>query len=480
VSQLLSASARGSSIADVALGFLKFSLKDELTASLPLEPYGVYFERAIKKDGKVVSQPLTAFLLQALGPTQQDELISWLRKTSSFHGPEEDGILQYLLYISPKSSSSEKARALEGIFRVAQSGGGFVSGFVAARRHAKDPAFASIGIDDVALLMRSINSTLAYPESYDILAERLLSGDGVEQNLDSAKYLLKRGAESGSRSAMMRIARGSIDRTFGYIDLDLGLKFAQLADAYGEPEAKELVTQIERRIRRDEAERIAAQKNQIYLNQGAAYASPDRKGSSFFAGLGSFLGTMLEIGLVVGLVVLAGAAAGPALGGLAMAPSSPSPTYYTPPARVTYQAPIVSRPVPAVRSVGLPDYTSGRAVYTTNPVPVPSSYVQKSLVPSNIEIRDRSSFDPATKLRGSVASDGSFTASNLVGGSVRGSFTQTHSGKVQLEVRPKNDWDPANRYRGTLEPGGDVSLRNPITGQTIKGKYDWSVEYGAR
>jgi TPR repeat protein len=492
VQTLKGASARGSSLADVALGFLKFSLKDEIAAPLSLEPYATYFERAIKRDGKFISMPLTAFLMQSLGPTQQDELIDWLKKTKEFHGLEEAGVLNVLLFNAPNATSTERAEALKDIVRIANQGGGFAAGFVAARRHAKDPLFLPINLNDVMLLTNSINSRLPYPDSFNLLAERLLAGDGVEKNLESAKYLLKRGAEMGSQSAMLSIAKGSMDRSFGYVDLDVALKFANLAQAYGAPEAQDLVAQVQRRIQLAESERVAMQ-TQVQANRGG-YANTERQGSSFFSGLGSFLGTMLEIGLIVGLVVLVGAAAAPALGGLAAAPPT-APTYYAPPARMApapsvpryYTAPTLTasqvpalRTLPAVKSVGLPDYSSGRAVYTTNPTPLPSTYTQRSALPSTIEIKDRSSLDPATKLRGSIAPDGSFTAKNLVGGAARGSVSETPSGKVQLEIRPKNDWDPANKFRGTLESGGDLTLRNPITGQTIKGKYDWASEYGAR
>jgi len=167
---------------------------------------------------------------------------------------------------------------------------------------------------------------------------------------------------------------------------------------------------------------------------------------------------------------------GDKLSGFSTTPKSPA--YYAPATQISRATPAL--PVASYQSLGLPNYSSGRAIYTSKPsplLPLPSAVTSQI---TNVEIRERFNYDPSKKLRGAVGSDGSFIAKSLEGGSVHGSITQSPAGKTEIQVRPSYNWDPSNSYRGELEAGGVVQLKNSITGKSIKGTYEWSSLYGVK
>jgi len=473
-------SSQGDVLADITLGFFANSLSVENVQRLDLGNYEEHFDRAIKRDGKLATPPLIAYFLQTFGPTRQKELLSWLQKTKAFHGPEESALMHFLEFSNSSEGDTHTEELAQSLIDDAKNGSGFAAGFVAEKRSQRAKFFRDAALNDVELLVQSTSSKLPYPDAYALLADRLMKGNGVARDVESAKYLLKRGAEIGSKKSMLLIAKHLSNGSYGGTDYKEALQFAMLAKYYGEPESDKLIAEIEA-MRSYKQPVPRPKETQRTQPQNIAQQSSS---SSFFSGLGGFLSTLLEVGLIVGLVVLTGGVMAAAIGGGggAMPPAvayySPSPAYYAPATQISRATPAL--PVASYQSLGLPNYSSGRAIYTSKPsplLPLPSAVTSQI---TNVEIRERFNYDPSKKLRGAVGSDGSFIAKSLEGGSVHGSITQSPAGKTEIQVRPSYNWDPSNSYRGELEAGGVVQLKNSITGKSIKGTYEWSSLYGVK
>lgn len=506
---LQTSSENGNAMADVSLGMLVWFMDEETASDNELENYEFYFDRAIGKGDQYIVGPIVSFLLQSLGQNDQQELLRWLQKTRDFHSLEESALLSYLEFVLAEPSTEIRQEARSSIIDLASRGSGFASGYIASSRDLGRDQFSEVRNDDVTLLLTSVSSTLPYPDSYAALGERFLLGTGVEQNQDAASLLLLRGAETGSGKSMRVIAQALSDGSLGTTDYETALQFGQLALAYGDAEAAAVISRIESErdavqaaARRDaelaEQQRAQQQAQARRQDQAARQPQSNRQSNSgsFFRGLGSFLGTLLEITLVVGFVVLAGAAMVDA-GAYMPPPASVNPSYFQSQARIIQSQPSQSisanryRQSSNYQSLGYPQHTTGRTTYNSVPqAPQYSSSYQSSRssaasrqsprIPDEIELRQRYNYDPLSKFRGRVNSDGSFNARNLQGGHLKGDFTDLGNGRLELRVRPRFNYDPAQQFRGEIEPNGNVSLRNVYTGQTLQGNYDWDSSYGVK
>lgn len=475
-------STEGYALADLILGVLSMNGEPKLRDEFQLDRYQDYFDRALQRDKALVSRPLIEFLLPRLGFDRRAELLDWLNKTTEYHREDEKALKLFLEYSDPSLKTYGLQSVAMDLIKLSDQGSGFAAGYIAHRRMIGDKNFSKRRLDDVALLHASVSSPLPYPDSFALLSDRYLVADGVSADKGVAANLLKRGAEAGSGVAMLKIARASMDGTFERPDLRVALTFAKLAASYGVADALVLQGEIERLIEEEgkaeksriEHRRMVELSAQIQKDadrlQLSSPPQPSGGGSSFFSGLGSFLLTLLEIGLIVGLVVLtSGAIAGVPMGAPGMA--APPPAIYSAPARVTPVA-----PPPRYQSVGLPDYSSGRTAYHTTPSVFPAG---KQILPSSVQVRSANR-DPALTARGTVGQDGSFTARNVAGETVRGAVTRAPGGNIELQVSGAIGSDPAARYRGELGPSGTVTLRNPYTGKTVSGNYELGSEYQLR
>lgn len=55
--------------------------------------------------------------------------------------------------------------------------------------------------------------------------------------------------------------------------------------------------------------------------------------------------------------------------------------------------------------------------------------------------------------------------------SADGSWTYDRS-RQDVTVRPPYNYDPTQRYRGEIDKYGDVTVRNPYTGERLRGTVD--------